>query len=111
MKLVSIFFIGIALLAGFGIRKLIQNHIKQQKAATQRSKLGKLHNINEVVLEKGANSLACVICQDKIRNVIFDTCKHMCVCTDCMAMMEEQGKKQCPVCKQPYDQGVPIYIA
>ncbi|CAN0289245.1 unnamed protein product, partial [Phaeothamnion confervicola] len=41
----------------------------------------------------------CVVCQDEEKNALFLSCGHLCVCEDCADLIEQSGKRQCPLCR------------
>ena len=42
------------------------------------------------------NSLACIVCEDKVRQLIFNNCGHFIVCDTCGPKL-----KDCPICRTP----------
>jgi hypothetical protein len=43
----------------------------------------------------------CVVCMDRVRNVLLLPCKHMILCRECAADLESrQALQQCPYCRQ-----------
>ena len=63
-------------------------------------KLVKIETNYRTLLEKETQNLQthlyCIICQKKLRNVLFMNCYHVVVCTTCMPEV-----RQCPICLTP----------
>ena len=58
-----------------------------------------LSALHQRLPEKKAPSL-CVICFDKNANVAVIPCGHVCLCSKCRPMFEEQpAPRRCPVCR------------
>ena len=41
----------------------------------------------------------CVICLDKPITYIYPTCKHACVCTNCVNNSNNSNNNKCPICR------------
>ena len=39
-------------------------------------------------------ALECCVCTTKAKDIVFDTCKHLCVCSDCVPKLNT-----CPICR------------
>lgn len=44
----------------------------------------------------------CVICLANIRNIVMLSCRHMCICEECVGDASSRIDK-CPICRQTYD--------
>ena len=53
---------------------------------------------DEVMMKKTFKSDTCMICLDKEPNVLFCTCGHISICTDCRENLND--KKKCVICKE-----------
>jgi len=42
----------------------------------------------------------CVVCLTHNREVIVLPCGHVCLCADCMILINQQAQRNCPVCRQ-----------
>jgi len=42
----------------------------------------------------------CVVCLTNNREVIVLPCGHVCLCADCMILINQQEQRNCPVCRQ-----------
>lgn len=40
------------------------------------------------------NALMCVLCKNKIKNIMIKPCEHICLCHDCL-----KTRTTCPICK------------
>ena len=49
-------------------------------------------------LEIEQDDLLCIICNEKLRNIVYLKCKHCCTCDECVTMQKEEA---CPVCRTP----------
>jgi hypothetical protein len=87
-------------------KKLIQKYMqwKEQQRREKLDNLRKKKPLDFVMAEK----MECVICNDQMRNVIFQPCHHMCVCYDCYKKLQN---KQCPMCKASVSSITEIFIS
>ncbi|XP_076882172.1 putative E3 ubiquitin-protein ligase RF298 [Bidens hawaiensis] len=53
----------------------------------------------------------CVMCLSEEMSVVFLPCAHQVVCTKCNELHEKQGMKDCPSCRGPIQQRVPVRYA
>lgn len=51
---------------------------------------------NKPVDERKQPNVECVICLDRVPDILFLDCRHLCLCTDCY---KNYQKTQCPVCR------------
>ena len=52
--------------------------------------------------EKSYKVDICVICQVNTRNILFQPCKHLCICNECDQFMKTSSSlsaSQCPICR------------
>ena len=42
----------------------------------------------------------CVVCLCKMRDVLFDPCGHLCLCSECSGVMVARDDWRCPVCRR-----------
>lgn len=50
---------------------------------------------------------ACVICMDKLANIVCLPCKHLALCTLCDA---QQKVQLCPICRSAVQEKMPIFM-
>lgn len=52
-------------------------------------------------LDKVFKESKCVVCTERTPGVVFDKCKHQCVCHECFEDMLEHAKEypKCPLCR------------
>ncbi|EFC48772.1 predicted protein [Naegleria gruberi] len=51
-------------------------------------------------LEIEEDHLLCVICNEKLRNIVFLECKHCVCCHECVDQLKKvETKKECPLCR------------
>lgn len=50
----------------------------------------------------------CGICYDVPADCVFLPCGHMFFCSGCQGDYEKKSKKECPVCRTPYDDVIKI---
>ncbi|KAJ6911677.1 hypothetical protein NC652_022073 [Populus alba x Populus x berolinensis] len=53
----------------------------------------------------------CVMCLSEEMAVVFLPCAHQVVCTTCNELHEKQGMKDCPSCRGPIQQRIPVRYA
>ncbi|XP_076923188.1 putative E3 ubiquitin-protein ligase RF298 [Bidens hawaiensis] len=53
----------------------------------------------------------CVMCLSEEMSVVFLPCAHQVVCKKCNDLHEKQGMKDCPSCRGPIQQRVPVHYA
>jgi len=46
---------------------------------------------------KDVESLMCVVCLCELREILYEECKHLVICSKCMNKMK--NKRECPVCR------------
>ena len=51
------------------------------------------------------STLACAVCTDALKNVMFEPCRHVSVCESCAPKVDE-----CPLCRKPATRKVPVYL-
>ncbi|XP_071801917.1 uncharacterized protein [Asterias amurensis] len=60
-------------------------------------------------LEEERDRLLCVVCQDKVKNILIFPCKHLCVCEDCVDGILNRGSKKCPLCRGRISSYLEVY--
>ena len=70
--------------------ELIAHQVKLQKD---------LHRIQSKKMEIFNANMLCSICMTNKKNVLFDGCDHVAVCSKCLVRM---AKQQCPICRCQY---------
>ncbi|XP_021904864.1 putative E3 ubiquitin-protein ligase RF298 [Carica papaya] len=53
----------------------------------------------------------CVMCLSEEMSVVFIPCAHQVVCTTCNELHEKKGMKECPSCRSPIQQRIPVRYA
>ena len=53
----------------------------------------------------------CVMCLSEEMGVVFLPCAHQVVCTTCNELHAKQGMKDCPSCRGPIQQRIPVRYA
>lgn len=103
-KKMSLLFI-IMLLFGFlvikRLRSTIKNIWKNYQDSKERSRMQKVIEVSQTLNQE----YKCVICYENAKNVIIRPCLHLAVCKLCFSEL-----KQCPMCRNPIDSHVTIYI-
>jgi len=92
------------LVSGGFLAKRLYTRYQEYKVQKERAKMDKLRNVKHIVTEK----MECIICADKLRNVIADPCHHLCMCYDCYTKLPE---KTCPMCKSHIRDITEIFIS
>ena len=54
-------------------------------------------NSNQIVQNKNVDNFLCVICLCELREILYEDCKHLVICSKCMNKMS--NKNECPVCR------------
>ncbi|GLH10460.1 Uncharacterized protein GBIM_15423 [Gryllus bimaculatus] len=54
-------------------------------------------------------SKLCIVCQDKEKSVIILPCRHVCLCTVCCTIIQEEYGA-CPVCRQRVERTMTVYM-
>jgi hypothetical protein len=57
---------------------------------------------------KQDDQVLCVICMDNQRNILLDSCHHVCMCNKCYDKLQV---KSCPICKKNIDKIIPVYLS
>eukprot|EP00092_Neocalanus_flemingeri_P024956 GFUD01027066.1.p2 GENE.GFUD01027066.1~~GFUD01027066.1.p2 ORF type:complete len:126 (-),score=47.03 GFUD01027066.1:409-786(-) len=52
----------------------------------------------------------CTVCLDNPREVLLQSCGHVCMCKDC-ADRVRKGDNQCPICRKQIDKMQPAFIS
>ena len=61
-------------------------------------------------LEREREQNLCIVCQTKMKKIVFMPCRHMCMCKNCCKQfMEVFGKRSCPLCRQSIASTLEIY--
>jgi hypothetical protein len=50
----------------------------------------------------------CKVCLDNSVNCVLLPCRHSCLCVDCAELVKNSG---CPVCREPINQVIPIFLS
>lgn len=51
----------------------------------------------------------CIICQERVKNVLLLPCKHVCVCSYCEVKLNRYGNR-CPVCRTNVHRTMKVFI-
>ena len=112
--LLNVFYILVGSLLIFFFFKLFRNLIEKRKKSQQKIFFEK--NIIERTASTTPNKdflfedkLACVICMENQKQILFYDCKHVCVCQDCMVGLFKSSQ-ECPICKSFVKRTEKIFI-
>lgn len=77
----------------------------------QRPQIGTVKNNNRLdncdsILKE---SLLCIICQDRDKCVLLFPCKHLCLCSECAAIIDAYENK-CPICRVSIYQKIKVFV-
>ena len=64
-------------------------------------------------LESERDKRLCVVCQDKLKNVLVLPCRHVCLCVDCahiIATATTRQQRTCPLCRSPVETVMNVYV-
>ncbi|KAF6261821.1 hypothetical protein COO60DRAFT_1499658 [Scenedesmus sp. NREL 46B-D3] len=54
----------------------------------------------------------CIVCMERLRDVLLLPCKHLVLCSGCAEQLEGRGALgSCPYCRQPCAQRVRVHGA
>lgn len=69
------------------------------------------HKLN-YELQREKDKRLCVICQDKIKNVLLLPCRHVCLCHRCMQEIRHGRVQllQCPLCRQYIQSTMEVFV-
>uniref|UniRef100_UPI000EF51DFA E3 ubiquitin-protein ligase XIAP n=1 Tax=Ciona intestinalis TaxID=7719 RepID=UPI000EF51DFA len=48
----------------------------------------------------------CKICLDKVADIVFVPCGHLCTCTECAKAL-----RKCPICRSKFERGIKTYMS
>lgn len=68
----------------------------------QKSTIRTLTAVNKAMekrLDELEDAHSCVICRDRMRNVLFLPCRHCCVCRNCVQVGTQYVLRVCPICQ------------
>ena len=68
--------------------------------------IGELRNLEKVYREV-SDKVLCIVCQEKDREVVILSCKHLCMCLRCA---NKTKKSKCPICRQPIKGYITFYL-
>ena len=60
-------------------------------------------------LEREREEKLCVICTDRVKNVILLPCRHFCLCNDCVSTLAYNREVACPICRRKVYEHLRIY--
>lgn len=58
-----------------------------------------------LVVRKIMEGQKCVICLDKVKNILLEPCHHLCACDDCI----EKINNKCPICRADVKNKIKVY--
>nr|UYX49715.1 alk-exo [Darna trima granulovirus] len=59
-------------------------------------------------LDKTESNNLCVICLENPKNMCILPCKHISMCGKCMCILPNHN---CPICRNPFDKAVEVYLS
>lgn len=71
---------------------------RQRKARAKRAASATTTTTSSTT-QVSSESSDCVVCLDKPRTILLTTCRHMCLCADCVKQIENR----CPICRAAFD--------
>jgi hypothetical protein len=70
-----------------------------------RMKNGMKDDEGEERSEDEGDNCNCIVCYEKVRNIIFKPCLHYAVCKSCFKLLP---RSVCPMCKTPIEDTIQI---
>jgi hypothetical protein len=52
----------------------------------------------------------CCACLTEQANYLMIPCNHLCVCEQCMRMIDERGQRQCPICRSELESVLRVHL-
>lgn len=66
-------------------------------------------SVSETEETEDSEEKNCVICQERVKNMLLLPCKHVCLCTHCEVRLKNYGYK-CPVCRTHVHRTMKVFI-
>lgn len=83
------------------IRKWLRKRYSHRRATDEEDLLRQLQESRVPADENSQGDWQrCVVCLTHNREVIVLPCGHVCLCADCMILINQQMQRNCPVCRQ-----------
>ena len=85
---------------------------KRKSAAIRRDSEDTDEDVEELLfeqVEREREDKLCVVCQDKEKCIMILPCRHLCICQDCQAPLQERNN-HCPICRRPVRQYIKAYL-
>ena len=84
----------------------------KRKSAIRRDSEDTDEDVEELLfeqVEREREDKLCVVCQDKEKCIMILPCRHLCICQDCQAPLQERNN-HCPICRRPVRQYIKAYL-
>lgn len=52
----------------------------------------------------------CAVCLERPKDLLLLPCRHLCVCSTCWQMMQQNNLVQCPICNQAVVNAMQVYV-
>jgi hypothetical protein len=76
------------------------------EADQARSDADRIVNEAEAIKKDAQERQMCVICQDRIKNMLLLPCKHLCLCEECSGHAQVSS---CPICRKPIKEKMKVF--